>query len=196
MPRRTIAQAGETRGEVLRAARELFTVQGFAATSMASIGERAGLTKGAVFHHFESKEALFVEVWTGLQTEMDAAARESAIAQRSKTDPYAAFLAGCRVYFDWCLKPDFQRIVLVDGPSVLGMARWHELDFQLGSENMTRGAEFLARQGEFPLHLARPAAVLLQGALNGAGFALSAEHPEITPEDAFETFERLLRGLR
>ena len=61
---------------------------------------------------------------------------------------------------------------------------------------MMRGTEFLARRGHFPLDLARPAALMLQGALNGAGFALSAETPEITPDQAFLTFERLLRGLR
>ena len=196
MAKRTSAQAAETREAILAAARSLFAAQGYAGTSLAGIVEAARVTKGALFHHFDKKEDLFLEVWRQLQIEMDAAAAEAAIRSRSKADPYAAFLAGCRVYLEWSTRPDYQRVVLIDGPAVLGMERWHKLDFELGSENMMRGTEFLARRGHFPLDLARPAALMLQGALNGAGFALSVETPEITPDQAFLTFERLLRGLR
>ncbi|MFN4025027.1 MAG: TetR/AcrR family transcriptional regulator [Hyphomonas sp.] len=196
MAKRTKKQAAETREALLAAARACFATEGFKGASVESIAAAAGTTKGALFHHFTSKEELFLAVWTRLQIEMDEAARDGAIAGRSKTDPYAAFLAGCRVYLEWATRPDYQRIVLVDGPSVLGMARWHELDFQLGAENMTRGVEYLARQGAFPIERARPAAVLLQAALNGAGFALSATYPDVTVEDVFSTFEQILRGLK
>ncbi|MBA4225889.1 MAG: TetR family transcriptional regulator [Hyphomonas sp.] len=196
MPKRTKEQAAETREALLRAARKLFTNQGFAATSVAAIVASAGTTKGALFHYFSSKEDLFLEVWTALQLEMDAAARDAAAAARSKTDPYAAFLAGCRVYLDWAMRPDYQSIVLIDGPSVLGMARWHELDFQLGMNNMTRGAAYLASQGLVPEDRIRPAAVLLQSALNGAGFALASSYQDVTREDLFASFEALLRGLK
>ena len=196
MAKRTSAQAAETREAILAAARMLFTEDGYNATSIAAISDAAGVTKGALFHHFSAKEQLFLEVWRQLQVEMDADAREQAIANRSKSDPYAAFLAGCRVYLDWTARPDYQRIVIVDGPAVLGMARWHKLDFELGNDNMVRGTEFLARHGHFPKELAHPAAVLLQAALNGAGFVLSAEDPDVTREEVFVTFERLLRGLR
>ena len=196
MAKRTSAQAAETREEILAAARELFTADGYSATSVAGIAGAAGVTKGALFHHFGSKEDLFLEVWRDLQIEMDANARDKAIAHRSKSDPYAAFLAGCRVYLDWTARPDYQRIVLVDGPAVLGMERWHKLDFELGNDSMSRATDFLSRQGHFPKELAKPAAILLQAALNGAGFVLSAKDPEVTREEVFKTFERLLRGLR
>ncbi|MFN7054587.1 TetR family transcriptional regulator [Hyphomonas sp.] len=197
MAKRTKAQAAETREALLRAAREFFTREGFAGASLNAIAAAAGASKGAVFHHFPGgKEELFVEVWTQLQKEMDGEAAAGAIAGRSREDPYAAFLAGCRVYFDWTQRADYRRVVLIDGPSVLGMARWHDLDFELGKDNITRGTQYLASQGYFPMDLARPAAILLQAALNGAGFALAAEHPDVTPEEAFDTFERLLRGLR
>jgi AcrR family transcriptional regulator len=195
MPKRTKAQAAETREALLRAARQVFTQLGFAGASLNAIAAEAGASKGAVFHHFTSKEALFVEVWTQLQIEMDQDAARAAIASRSREDPYAAFLAGCRAYFDWVQRPDYRRIVLIEGPSVLGMARWHELDFALGRDNIRRGTAYLASKGAFPLAQARPAAILLQAALNGAGFALAAEHPDVTAEDVFATFERLLRGL-
>ncbi|PKP81035.1 MAG: TetR family transcriptional regulator [Alphaproteobacteria bacterium HGW-Alphaproteobacteria-18] len=196
MPKRSREQAAETREALLRAARKSFATQGFAGTSVASVAAGAGTTKGALFHYFSSKEVLFLEVWTALQLEMDAAARTAAIAARSKDDPYAAFLAGCRVYLQWATRPDYQTIVLIDGPSVLGMARWHELDFKLGMNNMTQGATWLARQGLLPEERIRPAAVLLQAALNGAGFALSSGYKDVTSDDLFSTFEQILRGLR
>lgn len=196
MVKRTKKQAAETRMALLEAARQCFTARGFKGTSVDAIAAAAGTTKGALFHHFTSKEDIFLEVWTGLQVEMDAAARDAAIAGRSKTDPYAAFLAGCRVYLEWATRPDYQTIVLIDGPSVLGMTRWHELDFQLGMDNMMRGAEYLSRQGLIAPERVRPAAVLLQAALNGAGFALSSQYRDVTADALFETFEGLLRGLK
>lgn len=196
MPKRTKEQAAETRDALIRAARESFANQGFAATSVASVAAAAGTTKGALFHYFSSKEALFLEVWTALQLEMDAAARAAAAAARSQSDPYAAFLAGARVYLEWATRADYQTIVLVDGPSVLGMARWHELDFKLGRQNMSRGVAHLARQGLLEEARVRPAAILLQAALNGAGFALSAGDREVTAADLLTTFEHILRGLK
>lgn len=196
MVKRTSEQAAETRDAILAAARPLFASEGYAQTSLAGIVAAAGVTKGALVHHFGNKEGLFLAVWKQLQIEMDLEARDGAIAARSKTDPYAAFLAGCRVYLAWSRRPDYQQIVLVDGPAVLGMERWHQLDFELGSENMTRGTDFLARKGHFPMRLSKSAAIMLQAALNGAGFALSSGSPDISEAEAFETFERLLRGLR
>ncbi|MFN3911875.1 TetR/AcrR family transcriptional regulator [Hyphomonas sp.] len=195
MVKRTTEQAAETRETILAAARDLFTSTGYASTSVVDIAEKAGHSKGALFHHFEKKEDLFLAVWKTLQIEMDLQARDAAIASRSRTDPYASFLAGCRVYLEWSQRADYQRIVLIDGPAVLGMERWHKLDFELGAENMTRGTDYLARAGRFPLRLSKSAAIMLQAALNGAGFVLSSGSPDITEDEVFETFERLLRGL-
>lgn len=196
MPKRTREQAAETREALLTAARKLFTEQGFAGTSVTAVAAEAGTTKGALFHYFSSKEDLFLEVWTALQLEMDTAARDAAAAARSREDPYAAFLAGCRTYLDWAMRPDYQAIVLIDGPSILGMARWHELDFKLGMNNMTRGAAYLASQGLLDEEQIRPAAVLLQSALNGAGFALASSYRDVSREELFAVFEQVLRSLR
>lgn len=196
MVKRTQQDADETRRNLIEAAKHLFETEGYAAASLADITSAAGVTKGALFHHFDSKEDLFVEVWTGLQIEMDKAAARAAIKARDPDDPYASFLAGCKVYFQWCTRPDYQKIVLVDGPSVLGMKRWRELDFTLGQENMLRGAAYLARKGQFPATEIRPFAIMLQSALNGAGFALAAKEKGVSRASLFRSFERLLRGLR
>lgn len=195
MVKRTQEQAAETREAVLRAARQLFAEQGYAATSLNAIAARAGVSKGALFHHFTSKEDLFLVIWRDLQMEMDAEARAAALAARDRKDPFAAFLAGSRVYLDWAARPEYQRIVLADGPSVLGPARWHELEFDLGRRTLVPGTEFMASKGLFPPHMAVPAALMLQAALNAAAYALTQGKLGISREQYLETFERLLRGM-
>ncbi len=195
MVKRTQKDAEETRESLIEAAKFLFETEGYAQTSLAAIADAAGVTKGALFHYFDSKEDLFIEVWTRLQVAMDKAAGRAAVKARDPSDPYAAFLAGCKVYFQWCTRADYQKVVLVDGPSVLGMKRWRELDFRLGQENMLRGAAYLARKGRFPVSETRPLAIMLQSALNGAGFALAAREKGLSRASLFRSFERMLRGL-
>ncbi len=195
MVRRTHAQAAETRDALLAAAMTHFARDGFADTSLSAIAASAGTTKGAIFHHFRSKEELFIEVWKKVQRDMDEEARAAALSALSPADPFAAFLAGSRVYLDWATRPEYQRIVLVDGPAVLGLARWHQLEFELGRASLTAGTMFIAMQGHFPRAMAVPAAILLQAAINGAAFALSADTPEVTRDQLFDVFERMLRGL-
>ncbi len=196
MAKRTSAQAAETRETILRVAGELFAERGYQATSVADIASAAGATKGAVFHHFKSKDELFVEIWHQLQLDMDADARTAAVAALDPADPFKAFLAGCRIYLDWASRPEYQRIVLLDGPSVLGLARWHEMEFEVGRASLVAGTKFIAAQGHFPKSLAVPAALMLQASINAAAFALTDGKLGITREQYLDTFERLLRGLR
>jgi AcrR family transcriptional regulator len=196
MAKRTSAQAAETRETILRVAGELFAAKGYRDTSVADIAAAAVATKGAVFHHFRTKDILFVEIWRQLQLDMDADARAAALAALDPADPFKAFLAGCRVYLDWASRPEYQRIVLLDGPSVLGLARWHEMEFELGRASLVAGTRFIAAQGHFPKSLAVPAALMLQASINAAAFALTDGKLGITREQYLDTFERLLRGLR
>ena len=190
------SQAAETRSAIVAAARTLFAERGYAQTTVADIVAAADVTKGALFHYFKSKDELFIEIWRQLQLDMDAEARAAAFAAIDRSDVFAAFLAGSRVYLDWASRPDYQRIVLVDGPSVLGPARWHELEFDLGRASLVAGTTFIASKGHFPAALAEPAALMLQASLNAAAYALSLGKLGITREQYLDTFERLLRGLR
>lgn len=195
MVKRTSEQAAETREAVLRAARQHFAEDGYSATSLNAIAATAGVSKGALFHHFDSKEDLFLTLWRDLQLEMDVEARAAALAARDRNDPFAAFLAGSRVYLDWASRSEYQRIVLVDGPSVLGPARWHELEFDLGKRTLVPGTEFMASKGMIPAHLTVPAALMLQASLNAAAYALSQGKLDVSREQYMETFERILRGM-
>ena len=195
MARRTPEQAEETRESILEAARIQFAEHGYE-VSLASITEAAGVTKGALFHHFPSKLDLFKAVWTKLQVDMDDAAREAAIAARSPTDPYAAFLAGCRTYLEWAQRKDYQRIVLIEGRAVIGVAGWYEADHDLGQANVRAGVRFLSKKGIVAPERVAALGILLQSALSGAGFLLGRDDPEVTAETVLDAFESLLRNVR
>ena len=195
MARRTTEQAEETRTAILQTAREHFTDHGYD-VSLARIAAAAGVTKGALFHHFASKVDLFKTVWREMQTEMDRAARKAAFAARSHTDPYSAFLAGCRTYLTWAQRKDYQRIVLIDGPAVIGASGWYEADYEIGNANVSAGVRYLAKKGIVAPERVAALAVLFQSALNGAGFLLGRNDPNVTPETVFDAFESMLRNVR
>ncbi|KCZ55383.1 hypothetical protein HY29_12670 [Hyphomonas beringensis] len=195
MPKPRARKARETRTAILKAARNRFSEEGFDA-SIASIVVEAGITKGALFHHFENKQQLFYEVWRDLQITMDKEARIAAVDTMSAEDPYAAFLAGARVYFNWVIRTDYQRIVLLDGPRALGLAEWYEADHDLGQQNVRAGIQFLVDKGKIAPERADASAIIVQGALNGSGFALARGRNGATVERVLEVFEIMLRSLR
>ena len=120
--RRTQAErSAATRGALVRAARELFARDGYAATGREAIVERAGVTRGALYHHFADKEALFRAVFEELEAEVMAKAAEAAVAI-PPDDPLGQLRAGSLAYLDITLDPAVQRICLLDAPAVLSPA--------------------------------------------------------------------------
>lgn len=196
MVKRTKADAKKTREDLIDAASRLFEAKGYADTSINDICEHIEITKGALFHHFRAKQDLFLEVWTRLQVAMDQEARRAAGAARSRSDPYSAFLAGCRTYLEFAQRSDYQKIVLIDGPAVLGLQGWYESDHELGTQNVEAGVRYLAKKGIVDPSRVAAHAVLLQSALNGAGLALARGANDIDAERIYDAFEHLLKGLR
>lgn len=196
MARRSKADAEKTRERLLEVATRLYGERGYSDTSIADICAELDITKGALFHHFKTKVELFREVWTRLQVEMDGEARAAAIAARSLTDPYAAFMAGSRTYLKYVARKDFQQIVLIDGPYVLGLRGWYESDHDLGIQNVTAGVRYLSKKGLVAPENVEPIAIMLQSALNGAGFALLRGDDGASSEDFYKAFETLVKSLR
>lgn len=167
MPRRTAEEAAATRAAVLAAARSHFTDNGYAEASTTEIAEAAGVTRGALYHHFADKQDLFREVFVDLEHELDRTVRAAAIAER---EPRAAFIAGCRAWLDFSTRTDYQRIALADAPAVLGIAEWHAIDAGIGLRSVQLGLDALAAAGV--IERSSPGlAVLLFGALTEAGLA-------------------------
>ena len=109
-------QAEATRSLLIDVARRMFTEQGYAATSIDDIIQQAGVARGALYHHFPGKEALFQAVYQAVEAEVVAAVLEAAAAQSS---PWDAVRAGLSTFLDACLEPSFRRIVVLDSVSVL-----------------------------------------------------------------------------
>ncbi len=194
MPRRTAEQAEATRAAILDAARGRFAEEGFSA-SIASIVAGAGVTKGALFHHFPSKLDLFREVWIDLQTRMEEEARSEARKMSGENDPYIQFLTGARVYLEWAARPEYFKIVLYEGPVVLGLQGWYESNRNLGQSSVRQAMEALAERGRIAPGRVNSYSVLVQSALNGAGFALAEGLDGLTPDEVYEAFESMIRRL-
>ena len=124
-PRRTQAdRSAQTRVALLNAARALFAEKGFAATSRDEIAARAGVTRGALYHHFESKTALALAVVAELETDLVDRVVSAALEGEGVREQLHR---GCRAYMDACADPTVARI-LVDAPAVIGVAACRALD--------------------------------------------------------------------
>lgn len=191
-------KAHATRTALLNAAKEKFTEEGFSNTSLASIVQAAGVTKGALFHHFKDKADLFYEVWLGLEQEMTETASE--VARRTnrnpaEENPFAGFIAGCGVYFDFAQRRDYRRIVMIDGASVIGEFEWRRIEIALEMETISFGLNHLYEQRAIRTPPSKALVVMIQGAVHGAGYAIAREEEGIHKEDLMARIETTLRRL-
>jgi len=190
--RRTAAEAEETRRSIIATARASFTSRGYAATSTTELVESIHLTRGALYHHFADKEALFETVFIELVQELDDAVTEAATAAATE-GVRAAIVAGALACIEFMDRVDYRQIVVVDGPAVLGLDRWHQIDGEAGLHTMEQALELLAAEG----HLEVPVNSALVRALFGALTELSLAHArgELTTADAIGAFELVLDRL-
>ncbi|HEX6423310.1 MAG TPA: TetR family transcriptional regulator [Acidimicrobiales bacterium] len=194
MARRKPEEAAETRRAILASARELFSEQGFAATATTDVVTRAGVTRGALYHHFADKTDLFRAVFIDLEQQLnDSVLAAAAAAAEGGSDARTIFLAGCRASMAFAVRPDYRQIATVDAPAVLGQDEWHALDVSLGLASMVAGLDLLHAEGLLDQVPDRPLAILLFGALTEA--ALAAARGEADADDLFSAFERLIDRL-
>ena len=120
-------QASATRRALITAARELFARQGYHGSGTHEIVARAKVSRGALYHHFEHKEGLFLAVFQ--EVELDIMMAAAAQFEGRSPDPWTHLQDGIAAFLTAiATRPDAQRILLVDGPAVLGWSRWRELE--------------------------------------------------------------------
>ena len=182
----------ETRAKLIRAARRAFAEQGYAAASMDELTAAAGLTRGALYHNFGDKKGLLRAVIEQLDAEMVAKAR---VARERADTPWLGFLAECIAYIELALEPEIQRVVLLDGPAVLGdPSQWPGQNACL--QETTRTIEALIASGTVRPVDAEAAARLVNGAaLNAALWVAAAEDPPAVLARAVDAFRCLVSGL-
>jgi len=170
MARRTAEAAERTRVAIVTAARRLFASSGFASTSTSAVVEAAGVTRGALYHHFADKTDLFRAVFVQLEHELNETVATAALAAGSARD---ALVAGCDACLEFMTRPEYHQIAVVDAPAVLGSQAWHDIDAGIGLATMRVGLDALAGEGGLRVPSTPALAILLFGALTEAGIVVS-----------------------
>ena len=168
-----------TTAELIEAARRLFAADGYAATLLDDIVREAGVTKGALYHHFDGKRDLFRLVF---EREQQALAAAVTAAHAKEPDHWDGFRAGCRAFLEASMDPGVQRITLLDAPSVLGWEAMREVEASYSLAMLREGLEVAVTEGRIAPRPVTALANMLLGALcEGAMMtARSADQPEAT----------------
>ena len=166
-----VEQRERTRRTLIERARALFAVRGYGDVGLAEIVAAAGVTKGALYHQFDGKSALFEAVLAGVLAEVADAV--VAAAQAQEDDPWAQFTAGCRAFLVASTDPAVARIALVDGPAVLGWTQWRAVDEATSGRHLVEALETLVARGVLAPRPVEPLAHLLGGAMNEAALWLA-----------------------
>ncbi|MEV0439510.1 helix-turn-helix domain-containing protein [Streptomyces spectabilis] len=186
-------QREHTRGRLVAEGRRLFAARGYAAVGLAEIVRSAEVTKGALYHHFTDKADLFRAVLEEVQQEVG---RRVADAADAHDDPWARLTTGCRAFLAATAAPEVQRVMLVDGPAVLGWSAWRAMDEAASVRHLDDVLADLVDSGVLSPQPVAPLSHLLSGAMKEAALWLASS---TDPEDLARTqaaLERLLDGLR
>jgi AcrR family transcriptional regulator len=180
-----------TVGAIVAAARTLFGRDGYEATSIDDIADRAHVAKGAVYHHFPSKAHVFAAVVDQVN---GASAAATIRAAKSAATPQDAILAGTRAYLLASIEPECRRIVLTDGPAVLGWQKWRELDDKHFGKLMLVSLKSALGERADDVRLSATCHMLLGAITEAAIFASTAPKPRSAVNSYIVVFERLLHG--
>jgi AcrR family transcriptional regulator len=187
-------QAETTRTALLAAARTLFAEWGYGGVGTEEIVHRAGVTRGALYHHFSGKEDLFRAVYEEMERELVEQIAAQALAAG---DPVAVLHAGARAFLDACQDPAVSRIALVDAPSVLGWEQWREIGLRYGFGLVEGVLREAMDAGAIERQPVRPLAHLVLGAIDEAGMLVArADDGGKTRRDVGASVRRFLDQLR
>ncbi|BDP43903.1 TetR family transcriptional regulator (plasmid) [Deinococcus aetherius] len=193
-PTTKAAQRERTVQSLIVAGRELFTERGYAHTSTADLVERAGVTRGALYHHFKDKQDLFVAVLGAVQAEV---AVRVELAASQGADPWAQLRLGCQAFMRASLDPEVRRIMLLDGPAVVGWRVWRDLDQAHAVRSLREGLLALQKIGELRDVPLGASVHLLSGAMNEAALWIAqSPQPDAALAEAGEALDVLLESLR
>ena len=184
----------QTRRDLIDAAVACFSTQGYVATTLSDVGRRANLTRGAIYHHFANKQALFEEVMLDQLTACVGALR----AATTGDDPAVRAASALGAFLQLCTAEPFRTIVLEQGPIALGWQRWRSLDQSYTLQVITEHLAALAEAGVVTVRVTDVLAQLLYACLHEAADLVAhapADRREAVQEQAVEVVLRFLAGL-
>ena len=184
-----------TRQRLVAAARGLFAERGYAGVATEEIVRAAGVTRGALYHQFRDKADLFATVAEGAQAEV-AHQITSGAESDGPVDPMTALYAGVRRFLEACADPAVERILLLDGPAVLGWQAWRDLADRYGLGLLQHALQAAIDAGAITPQPVVPLAHVLLGALvEGALYIARAQDPAAARQECTAILQQLLRGL-
>ena len=186
-------QAEATRQLLVSVARDRFAQHGYAATSVEEIIQQAGVARGALYHHFAGKDALFRAVYDAVQAELTSRVVAAALAV---PEPWAGVRAGLSAFLDACLEPEFRRIVVLDSVPVLAQDVW-DGGIEHNELPMLRSVLAPLVETYLPGVPAEPLAHVALGGLYGAALYIArSSEPSTARAEADVVLDALITGLR
>jgi AcrR family transcriptional regulator len=190
---RRAAQGQATRGQLIEVATRLFAEHGYEDTSIEAVLTAAGVSRGALYHHFSGKDALFEAV---VQSVEDGITAELTAAMQGISGAVAMINAGALAWIDLAGDPVIQRIVLTDGPSVLGWERWRTMDEQYAVGAMRELLQAVCDEGNLAPELVNSFAHMILAALDEIAVVIArAEDHEAAMAEGRVAVSELLRRL-
>jgi AcrR family transcriptional regulator len=194
-PNKNVARGEATRGQLVAIATRMFAERGYEDTSIEAVLREAGVSRGSLYHHFASKEALFEAVAEGVETSVGEQTLAAATAAGAG-DPVAALRAGSVAWIRLAGDPVVQRILLIDAPSVLGWERWRAMEEQHALGGIRAILHVIAGQGRLRPELADTGAHVLLASVNEVALLVArAQDKETAMKDGADAIEELLQRL-
>ena len=194
MRSRRLEHSESTREALVDSAVTLFTKHGYAATSLDAIAKRARVTKGALYHHFTGKQALFEAAFDAVETQVLERLQR---IMRGSAPPWERALQGLRSFLESCLDPAYQRIAVHEAPVVMGWERWREAEDQFSLGLISESVRELIEAGEVDDVPVEITARMLFGALSTAATTIaSSAEPKKVSAQVETVIVRLLERIR
>jgi AcrR family transcriptional regulator len=188
-----VEQGQATRAALIDVATGLFATNGYEATAIPAVLDAAGVSRGALYHHFKSKEALFEAVLQAVEAQ---ATLKVTRAARGATDPLDGLRRGCAAYLAMCRDPVVRRISLIDAPAVVGWERWREIDEQYSFGLIKAAIAAIAADGRAKPELVDVMAhVVLAALLEVALLVARADEGRLAIRRGQEAVDELLTAL-
>ena len=188
-----VAQGQNTRDALLRAARDIFGRKGYAGASLDDITSAAGVTKGALYHHFTDKDALFRAVFEQLQRELS----DAAVTEFLQPDPWEALIGGCQQWIEAHNNPQVRQIVLIDARGVLGWDTTRAIENRFSTVALRGVLRKGMQTGILRRQPLRPLSLMLTATLSEAClYVAQADNPATAREQTIDILTSLLTGLR
>ncbi|WP_426454515.1 TetR/AcrR family transcriptional regulator [Paenibacillus sp. S-38] len=192
--RRSKEEAHQTIRRLMEVARNHFTEYGYAGAALESIVQEADVTRGAVYHHFRSKKELFRIVLETVQLEVSEQVEDAA---SGADEVWEQLYLGCRAFVLAEVEQSRKRILLIDGPAIMGWDVWRVMDGKYSMRLLREQLELMHEQGHIPGESADAMAHFISGALNETSLWLASRTPDETDLDNSMNVIRLfLDGIR